>query len=189
VDVSSSHFSQLNMLEVVYCDLDGCVHDVHVTRHPKRGVYIDQRVAPGRSLFEWAPYLIDALAPYPQVSIVLSTSWVRVLGYRRTLDKLPEAMRERVIGATYHSSFTDNVQERGPHDRWELLRGQEVLADVDRRKPDAWVALDDTDEGWSDSARSQLVLCEPSRGLGDPVTRERLASTLRRNFGANRQVT
>jgi hypothetical protein len=170
------------MLKVLFADLDGCVHDVHVSRHPTKGVYIDQLVAPGRTLFEWSPFLIEALEPYPDVKIVLSTSWVRILGYDKTRGKLPAALSSRVIGATYHSSYTRNVRQRGPHDKWELLRGQEVSADIQRRKPDAWVALDDTDEGWPDSARAHLVLCDPSLGLSDPDTRDRLADALRHHF-------
>jgi hypothetical protein len=173
----------LGMAAVVYVDLDGTLHHDWVQRHPERGVYINQQAAPGRVLFEWAPQLEHALMPYPDARIVLSTSWVRVLGYSKTLKKIPVTLRSRVVGATYHSSFSRNTQERGPHDTWELQRGHEVLADVHRRKPDAWVAVDDTDEGWPEEARSHLVICDPTRGLGELAAQERLDTVLRLNFG------
>ena len=55
----------------------------------------------------WAPQLIEALAPYPNVKIVLSTNWVRVRGFTRVRRALPEALRARVIGATWHSGMRE----------------------------------------------------------------------------------
>lgn len=171
-------------LHVLYLDLDGVCHHEAVYRHPRRGIYVHQGEAPGRSLFEWAGHLEDALAPYPHVRIVLSTSWVRALGFSRTVKRLPMSLRERVVGATYHRRFTDVTRELGYYGSGSpSLRGQEVWADVQRRRPDAWVAIDDTDEGWVPQHRDKVVICDSSRGLSDPQTLERVREAFAREFG------
>lgn len=165
-------------MELLYLDFDGVLHHDAVYRHPRRGIHVSQAAAPGRTLFEWAGHLEAALEPFADVKIVLSTSWVRTLGYSRTVKRLPPRLRERVVGATYHSEYTDPNRALGLHAEWQMLRGTEVLADVSRRNPSAWVAVDDTDEGWPDSERDRVVLCNSETGLGDPATRAKLDAIL-----------
>jgi len=62
----------------------------------------------GINLFEWAPLLVEYLAPHPDVRIVLSTSWVRVLSFSRARAWLPAALAKRVIGATWHSAINQD---------------------------------------------------------------------------------
>lgn len=89
----------------------------------------------------------EELAPYPQVAIVLSSTWCIRPGYAKTLQLLPKELRARFIGGTFHkrvhgadpwllSSFRDTS------------RGQQILEDVTRRKPRQWLALDDDIEDW-----------------------------------------
>ncbi len=155
------------MSAVLYVDFDGVLHHHDVRRW--RG--IGPVVATG-SLFEHASVLIDILAPYPSARIVLSTSWVSVLGFNRTRAYLPEPLRRRVIGATTHS----HMRLRAP-----LSRGFEVWEDVVRRgvHPN-WVAIDDTDEGWTALSRPHLVLSDPERGLGSPAVAAALTDALAR---------
>ena len=56
-------------------------------------------------LFEYAERLEGRLRHYPDVQIVLPTSWVRVKGFNHSRKRLPADLRERVIGATWHSGF------------------------------------------------------------------------------------
>lgn len=167
------------MLRVLYLDFDGVLHHEAVYRHPSRGTYVHQGHAPGRILFEWREQLVEALAAHPDVRIVLSTSWVRVLGFSRTVKQLGQPLAERVVGATHHSVHHGRTAYLGPHaDALSLPRGQEVIRDVSRRQPTSWVALDDTDEGWPDNARGHLVLCPPDLGISDVGARLRLAELL-----------
>lgn len=166
---------------VLYLDYDGVLHPDAVYLLRGHGVHLSQREAPGRLLFDAAIYLTTALVPYPKTRIVLSTTWVRRLGFDKARSFLPTELSSRVIGATYHSG-----QRLLDRDAWaESMRGQEVAEDVARRMPRAWVALDDTDEGWHESHRDHLVLCNPTRGLEEPSARERLTATLARNFGVS----
>jgi hypothetical protein len=162
---------------VLYLDFDGVLHTEHVYRHPTRGIYIPQDLAPGRTLFEWASFLEGALAPYPDVKVVLSTSWVRVLRFKRALEYLPDGLRSRVIGATFHSQVHGATSiERQRFE--ELPRGLQVLADVKRRRPAAWLAVDDDAEDWPEAYRANLVECKGPVGLSDAATLSQLKAKL-----------
>jgi len=125
--------------------------------------------------------LIDELHPYPHVRLVLSTSWVRSIGFDRALSRLPAELRERCIGATYHSRFHRPGRDEGRRGiSLAPLRGEEVLADVHRRGPRKWLALDDTDEGWTIEARDNLILTHPFFGIGAAAVRAALHAELRR---------
>ena len=153
-----------------YLDYDGVLHHENVARGPRRSALMQE---PGRSLFEWAPVLVAALQPYPDVTIVLTTSWVRVLGFDRSKAYLPSALRERVVGATFHR------REHGPtrdlRESWaQLPRGVQVAQDVGRRRPRTWFAIDDAVEEFSPFQVEWLVACDGTTGLGAPNARERL---------------
>lgn len=61
-------------------------------------------------MFEHAPLLVALLAPYPDMRIVLSTSWVRVLGsMRKVARRLPPVLRARVVGATVHGDMEPDL--------------------------------------------------------------------------------
>lgn len=155
---------------VLYLDFDGVLHPEPVYRHPKGGLYFGAECV-GHTLFENAGLLIDALEPYPQVAIVLSTSWVRVLSYSRAKDYLPEPLRRRVIGATFHSGMDKREFDA-------MTRGGQVLADARRRGITRWVAVDDTNEGWLSAADSHLVLTEEKAGLAKPESLADLVAKL-----------
>ncbi len=161
--------------QVLYLDFDGVLHPGPVYRHPKRGMYFGVSHQ-HHTLFENAQILQDALAPYPQLAIVLSTSWVRVLGYSRAKDYLPEQLRRRVIGATFHSRMNKHEFDAMP-------RGAQVLADATRRGANRWLALDDDDEGWLSAARAHLVLTDGDAGLAAPGAKEACIQKLRAQFG------
>ncbi|MGA8008086.1 MAG: HAD domain-containing protein [Thiomonas sp.] len=146
---------------VLYLDFDGVLHHENVYRHPTRGPVLH---APAEfRLFQHAELLANLLEPYPDIAIVLSTSWVRVLDFHRSRKRLIEPLRERVIGATFH--------RRHMRDQWKFMdlpRGIQVLADVQRRQPAAWLALDDDGEGWPDLFRGHLILTDPVHGISAP---------------------
>ena len=153
---------------VLYLDYDGVLHHEDVWWHWRRGAYIN---TPGYALFEHTDLLEDALSPFPAVRIVLSTSWVRVLRYSRAVKRLSPALRERVIGATFHTMMNRSAFEALP-------RGMQVLNDVARRKPRQWVALDDDAEGWMPEYRDYLIHCDSVLGLSAPGVLDALETRL-----------
>lgn len=153
---------------LLYLDYDGVLHPEDVYRHPKRGIYLASKYG-GHELFEHAELLADELEPHPDIRVVLSTSWVRVLRFKRAVSYLPERLKARVIGATFHSSMSQGHF-------LDLSRGQQVLADASRRRATRWLALDDDAEHWPVSHREHLVHTDPVDGLAAvlPEFRSRL---------------
>jgi len=166
-------------LDILYLDFDGVLHPESVFSNARLGIHL--RGAPGRALFENAQILLDEIDPYPGVKLVLSTSWVRALGYDGARRQLPSRLQARCVGATYHSRHHRPGREDGFRGLAPVpLRGEEVIADVRRRTPRRWLAIDDTDEGWPIVERTNLVLSHPFWGIGDPDVLQNLRTALRR---------
>jgi hypothetical protein len=155
---------------VLYLDFDGVLHtqDCYFVR--KQGPFVN----PPHKLFEHMAVLESCLLPYPDIKIVLSTSWVRRLGYIDAASRLSLPLRKRVIGATFHTQM--NKREFS-----QLPRGVQVLADVQRRCPRWWVALDDEGEGWPPSCRDHLIQTDGNLGLGKRENVEQLKLILTRS--------
>lgn len=159
---------------MLYLDFDGVLHHEDVWRHPRRGLYFGAKGA-GHTLFENAQLLEQLLAPYPEVAIVLSTSWVRSLRYSHAAARLPLSLRERVIGATFHTRMKANAFD-------SLTRANQVLEDVARREPGAWVAVDDA-LGWPTDVLAHFVLSDPTAGIAAPSVTMDLEHKLWLHFG------
>lgn len=136
-------------------------------------------------LFMWAPILEEILAPYPQVQLVLSTSWVRVLGFSRARDFLPEGLSGRVIGGTWHSAMGRHAE--GAHkveSNWfaSASRHDQIARYLARaRFPVAdWVAVDDDGAGWDVAMLDHLILTDGGLGLSDSQVQSELKRRLRR---------
>lgn len=155
---------------VLYVDFDGVLHHENVLWHPKRGAYAGP---PGFALFEHAPLLDELLRPYPEIGIVLSTSWVRTYGCYGAAKRLPAGLRCRVLGATFHSQMNEHAFVAKP-------RGKQVMEDVARRQPRGWLALDDTDDGWPTEVRDQVLLTDEQLGIAALGMPKRIAAALRR---------
>jgi hypothetical protein len=153
---------------VLFLDYDNVLHPCDAFR-TRRGIRPSD---PDASLFQFAPLLEDLLSPFPELRIVLSTSWVEVLGFDRARDRLPiKSLRDRVVGATYHSRhMVAHVWE-------QTARGIQVRRYVARHRLQRWVALDDRDDGF-DGAEEHLVKCRPGMGLGDEAVASQLAGKL-----------
>lgn len=129
------------------------------------------------ALFEWAAVLMSALEPYPKVAIVLSTSWVRVLGYDRTKAHLPPSLRKRVVGATFHRR--EHGATRNLRELWaQSARGVQIARDIERRRPLKWFAIDDATDEFLPWQQDWLVPCDSATGLGAPGAQQRLREVL-----------
>lgn len=162
---------------VLYLDLDGVVQHHAVMWQARRGVYMSPHAGRDRTLFEWVPVLEEALAPFPQVGLVLSSTWCTWPGYGKTLKRFPPELRERFIGGTYHK----RVHGADPWAKSAfkaMSRGQQVCADVLRRKPQAWLALDDDTDDWPEWALDNLVACDGETGLSNPRVQAELQRKL-----------
>ena len=156
---------------ILYLDYDGCLHPGLVYRTAKRGIHL--RGYPGHTLFEWAPILVRLLAPWPDVKIILSTTWVRAVGFSESKERLPRELQRPVAGATWHSEMIRRVEE------WEAsARFQQIIAHVQRHELTNWIAIDDDDMGWPDILRDRLVKCSEHLRLREPEVQADLAKKL-----------
>ena len=143
---------------VAYLDFDGVCHHENVWWHPRRGPYIE--AGPEFTLFQHIQLLIEVLEPYPDLRIVLSTSWVRRYTYSKAAKRLPALLRERVIGATFHSEMHEESFAAAP-------RGLQIWSDVLRRQPRDWLALDDDYLHWPAWCRDKLIRTHDVLGISE----------------------
>ncbi len=155
---------------LLYLDFDGVLHHENVLWHPKRGAYL--AAAPEYRLFQHAPLLEQLLTPYPQIRIVLSTAWARVYGCSAAAKRLPPALRNRVIGATFHSRMHE-------HEFLSQSRGMQVWADVVRRRPQDWLALDDDTADWPAWCQDKLIATHETEGIAGQGIAQQIEQGLR----------
>ena len=147
---------------VLFLDIDGVLHPDSVYRS-KRGLELR---APGHLLMH-TEILINILGHYPNVDVVLSTSWVRTFGYNKTLSKLPLGLRQRITGATWHRHMKS---ESGYDPFSHMTRFDQIYLHVKRNGIKRWLAIDDLhsgEEGWPKEFQQHLVLCDCFSGLDD----------------------
>lgn len=153
----------------LFLDYDGVLHPdaVYQTR---RGLELR---APGRLLMH-AGILNEILEGSPQVKIVLSTSWVRLLSFSRARRVLPASLQALVVGATWHSKMA-----RAPEYGYDLqTRYEQIRAAAARAGMTHWVALDDDpDYSWPEDD-DRLVRCDSTMGLGSEHTQIELRTKL-----------
>jgi hypothetical protein len=120
--------------------------------------------------------LLELLAPYPKIELVLSTDWCFKFGFVRARGALPlDGLRMRVAGATYDPEI-ENA------DVWPaVLRGLQVRRYAQRHKIVNWLAVDDRRDGF-DGYRDRLVHCQTGVGLGDRAVVEVFKSRLAERF-------
>lgn len=145
---------------LLYLDFDGVLHHEDVWWHPRIGAYL--RAPDEFKLFQHLGLLEQLLAPYPELRIILSTSWVRRYGCTGTAKNLGPRLRQRVIGATFHSRMNEAVFA-------EIPRGQQVWADVQRRRPRDWIALDDCPDGWPAESEGKFIKTHQHHGISEPA--------------------
>jgi hypothetical protein len=161
-------------MDVLYLDFDGVLHPGEVWC--ENGMREPRLRTPGHQLFESVPVLEDAIAPYRTLKIVLSTTWVRTLGFEQARDRLSAALQSRVIGATYDPQ-SDNAW------RWDRMRRYDTIAlDVQSRRPSRWLALDDDALGWAGNESEALVFVPANLGLKSLTAQDQLRTRLAARF-------
>ena len=135
-------------------------------------------------LFARAPDLARALEPFPEVSIVLSTSWRTDRTLAEMSQPLPAGLRRRVIDATPLVTPSEVPGSLRPYRRhaecacWLRRHGHEQTP---------WLALDDRPSLFAPSCE-QLILCDSQLGFVDATARRLQGALLRGRFGARRPL-
>ncbi|WP_316150580.1 HAD domain-containing protein [Cupriavidus sp. BIC8F] len=144
------------MHPILFLAYDGCLHPDgvhHVNGEPEIRVQ-------GHVLFEYAELLARLLEPYPELRIVLTTSWARVYGLEGAQAFLPAALQNRVVGTTYE--FAGDMAD------WaELSEFDKVMRYVEACGVRTWLALHCEKYGWPEAFKRFGVWLYKGHGLGD----------------------
>lgn len=87
---------QERTIPTLFPDFDGTLHVGHAVAETDGQVSLES----GRRVFEYAPLLVQLLAPYPDVEIVLTTSRLDAMTDETVLAYLPPELSRRVIDTT-----------------------------------------------------------------------------------------
>lgn len=127
-------------------------------------------------LFEHAPRLGDVLDDFPEVDVVLSTSWRASRPVDQLREALPPQVGTRIVGATPHFNTFSAPRRLVPYQR--QAECERWLADNDAGERD-WLALDDR-ASWFEPYFDALIECNSLRGF-DAGAERRLRSALIRS--------
>jgi len=157
-------------MKVLFLDFDGVLHpDAVYLVQGKVVLKMD-----GFSLFGFADVLVDELKPYPDVKIVLSTSWVPTFKcFDKVKGHLPDELSAKIVGATYHSGFSK--QEWRCMTRYQQIRRYVTRANLSEGD---WIAVDNDAQGWPEDKCGNLVLTDDYGGLSDASAQADLAEKL-----------
>jgi hypothetical protein len=161
-------------MDVIYCDYDHVLHGGAVRYRKPPSLRPETS---GQTLFQNAPILARLLEPYPDLKIVLSTSWVKELGFALARGYLPQALQQRVVGATFHKRHMRKDAFSN------LTRYEQIVADVQRRRPIRWIAIDDDLQGRPQESLERIVAMPLVLGLSSPAAALELQRRLAKVFG------
>lgn len=152
-----------NQTPTLFLDFDGTLHAGHALIDGENQVSLDS----GRPLFEFAPLLVSMLAPYPEVEIVLTTSWLRTLSLDEVVAYLQPELAHRVVATT------KDIKPR----LGDLRSGTDRTAAIASYAYDKglrnWLAIDDSVHGAYKFGREpgellhHFVLLDAERGISD----------------------
>ncbi|MFM0173660.1 HAD domain-containing protein [Paraburkholderia sediminicola] len=162
----------------LYLDVDGTLHAGAAAIDAAGFVTIES----GRELFEFAPLLVEMLVPYPQVQIVLTTSWLTHIGRQGVMAYLPDALRFRVVDDTLSIRSRMNEVSDGTD------RVSKILRHVWSRGVQTWLALDDRAWGVPIGYNQHFVHLFPASGISSPDARSQIKSWLSEQAGYNKDT-
>lgn len=111
--------------------------------------------------FEWVNHLAELLLPYPDVALVVHSSWAQ----RFSLDDLREflgPLGPRMIDALSALSRSVGIAN--------FLSAHPEVTD--------WIILDDDPNEFSGALAATLLVCDPDLGISDARIKARLAAWL-----------
>lgn len=123
-----------NDTPTLFVDYDGTLHAGHALIDEAGQITLDS----GRPLFEFAPLLVEMLAPYPSVEIVLTTSWLDTLPEDKVIVYLPPELARRVVDTT------KNIKPRLSYLQNGSGRTDVITCYAFGKHLKTWLAIDDS---------------------------------------------
>ncbi|MFM0653454.1 HAD domain-containing protein [Paraburkholderia sediminicola] len=133
----------------------------------------------GRQPFESAHHLSDALAPYPDLQLVLTTSWTRWFGDADTAALLPRELRQKVVGTTREYPPRFGELQNGSGRTWSIIRH------AGAHRLNKWLAIGDDFRGVPLDLMSRFFVVPKDTGLETPGMREVLSVWLAKNMSVH----
>jgi hypothetical protein len=129
----------------------------------------------GRPPFAYASYLVDILASWPRIQIIVTTSWLRTLGAEMTIGLLPVELRRRVVGTTLGTPPRLSEISNGS------AKAMTVIRHAVKHGLTTWLALDDEAWGVPSDFEQHFLHTDPDTALGAPGARKQLREWLAAN--------
>jgi hypothetical protein len=180
-------------MDLVYLGVSGVLHPSESRYHLVHGrsPWLD-----GHSKYEGVSVLEQALARWPQVQLVLTSTQPKIRGLESVLALLGPSLAQRVVGHTY-DDLTMKVKRMvrtrdggarevaiADDDYWRMDKAQIVAMHVQWFQPQRWVVIDDEDILWPQAVRdARLVRVDGCAGLLDATVHDTLLTVLEMNFG------
>jgi hypothetical protein len=116
-------------------------------------------------MFEKVPRLTSVLDEFPEIRLVLSTSWRIENSLAQMCELLGTSLSARVIGATPHFASFHTPSVLRPYPRHaECLQWMITNGDTKRE----WIAIDDRASMFAPDC-DRLIQCDSSQGLDEPT--------------------
>jgi hypothetical protein len=145
---------------VIFLDIDGVLHPAgEAWTCPDTGKTMGDR------LFRWLPVLISYLDKYPEVEVVIHSSWRFCHPtFEELLSELPLKLRARTVAST-------GTEIAG---RWQSVQDYISKNDIEN-----FIILDDEPSAFGYEGRpEQLIPCRGTKGLADPQVQTKLKVAL-----------
>ena len=152
----------------LYIGFSGVLNVGEGLQHSDGKVELDS----GRSVFEFAPQLIEDLAPHPTVQLVLTTLWLATLGEKGVVDMLPEELSSRVCGTlmAWRKTAIEVTNWQG--------RTGPICRHARHHKLVNWFALGDDVYGAPPEDKAHFFCTDRDTALGDEAARVALRAWL-----------
>jgi hypothetical protein len=128
----------------IYLDIDGVFHPNDCDES---------------ELFCWLPLFIDLVAPFPDVALVIHSSWRYEYDPEELLKRLPLSLRSRLFGITEGMGRYPSIIE---HVKAHQISSFIVIDDLCNMFPSQW-------------HDRELVMCDGRTGLSAPKVRQQIA--------------
>jgi hypothetical protein len=163
-----------NETPTLFVDFDGTLHVGNAYIDDADEITLDT----GRPLLEFSPLLAALLEPYPDVKIVLTTSWARRLPAERVIAYLPPELRPRVVGTTR------SIKPRRSYVLDGTERTDVIRSYAHGKRLKHWLAIDDAVRGVErfehvpGELAGHFLLLNSSKGISDDDALRRIAQWL-----------
>ena len=149
------------MSRAIFLDFDGVLHDVDAGSIEYEN---GSMVITGTRLFQHVGVLEQLILPFPDVQLVIHSSWRNHYTLHELYARFPASLRNRIRGMTQpgtlrYAGILDYAEEHGISD---------------------YLILDDApgEFCYSSDLPDELVICHELLGIGSPVVQEQIQNWL-----------